>query len=138
MADEKIAAELESLKITPNGHGPPKDRSRSSSNKERLASVGNSNSSSSVQVQKNRTKSVSTGTETTMSNHEHKRTSSVMESNQPRVQAMVKVGPNEWSCRFCTFLNPNAKKICEMCSKSKDFFLDADKNSGAAAATTCV
>lgn len=28
---------------------------------------------------------------------------------------------NEWSCRFCTFLNSESTRICEMCSKSKDF-----------------
>ncbi|XP_004526390.2 protein tamozhennic [Ceratitis capitata] len=32
---------------------------------------------------------------------------------------------NEWSCRFCTFLNPNSKRICEMCCRSKDLNLDA-------------
>uniref|UniRef100_A0A6B2EER4 Protein tamozhennic-like isoform x1 n=1 Tax=Phlebotomus kandelakii TaxID=1109342 RepID=A0A6B2EER4_9DIPT len=34
---------------------------------------------------------------------------------------------NEWSCRFCTYLNPDSRKICEMCSKSKDFFFSQDK-----------
>lgn len=36
-------------------------------------------------------------------------------------------GQNEWSCRFCTYLNPDSRKICEMCSKSKDFFFSLDK-----------
>lgn len=30
----------------------------------------------------------------------------------------------EWSCRFCTFLNDNSRRICEMCAKSRDFNLD--------------
>lgn len=139
--DEKIAAELESLKITSksNGHGPPKDRHSHKSNN-RTSSIGNSTMSTtghSSSQTKARTKSVSTATDASKSNYEHKRTSSVMESNQ-RIQMQkppeLIVGPNEWSCRFCTFLNPNSKKICEMCSKSKDFFLDADKSSTA----TCV
>lgn len=137
-ADEKIAAELENLKIKANGHGPPRDRlsSNHKSNNRTLEKTGQT--STSVQT-KHRTKSVSTTTDTQpVSNHEHKRTSSVMESNQ-RIQMpsppQLIVGPNEWSCRFCTFLNPNTKKICEMCSKSKDFFFDADKN---AATATCV
>ncbi|XP_055374431.1 protein tamozhennic isoform X2 [Condylostylus longicornis] len=45
-----------------------------------------------------------------------------------------KVTLGEWSCRFCTFLNPDSKRICEMCARSKDFNLDATKSSTA----TCV
>lgn len=41
---------------------------------------------------------------------------------------------SQWSCRFCTFLNPNALRICEMCSKSKDFNIKADSGT----APTCV
>lgn len=41
---------------------------------------------------------------------------------------------NEWSCKFCTFLNPSSTRICSMCSKSKDFNLDAPKKSTA----TCI
>ncbi|KAG5672322.1 hypothetical protein PVAND_002456 [Polypedilum vanderplanki] len=132
-ADEKIAVELENLKVTSNGHGPPRDRSLS----HKSNNIKPSSSSSSHHT-KTRTKSVSAATsDTQASNHEHKRTSSVMESNQrvqmPKAPELI-VGINEWSCRFCTFLNPNTKKICDMCSKSKDFFLDADKN----ATATCV
>lgn len=137
LTEERIAAELESLKIKSNGHGPPRDRSMSSSTREHKSNSRASHTGTSVQT-KARTKSVSTTTES-VSNHEHKRTSSMIESNQ-RIQMPTPpeliVGPNEWSCRFCTFLNPNTKKICEMCSKSKDFFLDADKNNSNAA--TCV
>lgn len=39
----------------------------------------------------------------------------------------------EWSCRFCTFLNENSRRICEMCAKSKDFVLDSSASSA-----TCV
>ncbi|XP_017483556.1 PREDICTED: protein tamozhennic [Rhagoletis zephyria] len=34
-------------------------------------------------------------------------------------------GPSEWSCRFCTFLNPDTKRICEMCCRSKDSNIEA-------------
>uniref|UniRef100_A0A1L8D864 RanBP2-type domain-containing protein n=2 Tax=Nyssomyia neivai TaxID=330878 RepID=A0A1L8D864_9DIPT len=40
---------------------------------------------------------------------------------------IVSVPQNEWSCRFCTYLNADSRKICEMCSKSKDFFFNQDK-----------
>ncbi|XP_055687359.1 protein tamozhennic [Lutzomyia longipalpis] len=40
---------------------------------------------------------------------------------------VASVPQNEWSCRFCTYLNPDSRKICEMCSKSKDFFFSQDK-----------
>lgn len=148
-ADEKIAAELESLKITANGHGPPKDRDRhSKSNNNVKAStshVSSSHSHNNVSSQtKLRTKSVSVSTSTDMpplllqSTHEHKRTSSVTNESNHKIQMKkppeLVVGENEWSCRFCTFLNANSKKICEMCSKSKDFFSDAGKSSAA----TCV
>lgn len=39
---------------------------------------------------------------------------------------------DEWSCRFCTFLNESTRRICEMCAKSKDFVLDGSS------AATCV
>lgn len=41
----------------------------------------------------------------------------------------------EWSCRFCTFLNPNTKRICDACFHSKDFDLDAVPT---VSAPTCV
>lgn len=149
--DDKVAAELqlENLKLTSNGHGPPKLHPKSNGVPHRMSesstmrsSTGN-HTSSSVQS-KSRTKSVSSATE--MSNHEHKRTSSVLETSsrsnnhvlnkhKPPVQPQIIVPIGQWSCRFCTFLNPDEKKICEMCSKSKDFFLDADKNPATA---TCV
>lgn len=150
-ADEKIAAELESLKITANGHGPPKDRerhSKSNNNNNIKASTSHSQSSHShnnVSSQtKMRTKSVSVSTSTDLpplqSSHEHKRTSSVSNENNHKIQ--MKKPPElivneevEWSCSFCTFLNPNTKKICEMCSKSKDFFFS---NAGKSSAATCV
>lgn len=142
--DDKIAAELqlENLKLTANGHGPPK-ASKSNGVPHRMSETSRSSSNHTAPVQtKSRTKSVSTGTEA--SNHEHKRTSSVMETSsrsnnekyKPPQQPKIVVPPGEWSCRFCTFLNADSVKICEMCAKSKDFFLDADKSSTAAA--TCV
>lgn len=133
--DDLKAAEmqLEALKLTANGHGPPKGKSNG---------VGHRGSNHTAPVQtKTRTKSVSSGTEA--GSHEHKRTSSVMETARgsdkykPPQQPKLVVPPGEWSCRFCTFLNADSVKICEMCAKSKDFFLDADKGSTAAAAT-CV
>lgn len=30
-------------------------------------------------------------------------------------------GVSEWNCEFCTFLNPESRRICEMCAKSRDF-----------------
>lgn len=40
---------------------------------------------------------------------------------------------DEWSCRFCTFLNDNSNRICEMCAKSRDFNLE-----GKSTSATCV
>lgn len=142
-ADEKIAAELESLKVTSNGHGPPRDRQDRHSKSNTLKPISSSQSHNASSQTKHRTKSVSVSTTTDPSfsheHKEHKRTSSVSmnESNHriqmPKLPELV-VGKDEWSCRFCTFLNPNSKKICDMCSKSKDFFHDNDKSSAA----TCV
>lgn len=144
---EEIMAELESLRITSNGHGPPKGYPTKSNGIGSNSMSAPQTSSSAVQNSKTRTKSVSTTTESSNHHHEHKRTSSVMEScssrsnsdkYKPPQQPQVIVPPGEWSCRFCTFLNADSRKICEMCSKSKDFF-DADKSSSTAAATaTCV
>lgn len=145
--DDKVAAELqlENLKLTSNGHGPPKLHHKSNGVPHRMSETtmrSSSGNHTSVQT-KARTKSVSAAQE--VSNHEHKRTSSVLETSNrsnsnshkhklPQ-QPQIVVPPGEWSCRFCTFLNIDAKKICDMCSKSKDFFLDADKNPATA---TCV
>lgn len=148
--DDKVAAELqlENLKLTSNGHGPPKLHHKSNGVPHRMSEMTARSSSGNhtTPVQnKARTKSVSAAQE--VNNHEHKRTSSVLEtttSNRSNSnshkhklpqQPQIVVPPGEWSCRFCTFLNIDAKKICDMCSKSKDFFLDADKNPATA---TCV
>lgn len=147
--DDKVAAELqlENLKLTSNGHGPPKAHQHKSNGVPHRMSETSMRSSSNPTASsqsKSRTKSVSTGAEA--SNHEHKRTSSVMETtssrsnnnvqkHKPPQQPQIIVPAGEWSCRFCTFLNPDAKKICEMCSKSKDFFNDVDKSPATA---TCV
>ncbi|EDW08997.2 uncharacterized protein Dmoj_GI19263, isoform B [Drosophila mojavensis] len=50
---------------------------------------------------------------------------------------LIVTSPNEWSCRFCTFLNPDTKRICEMCCRSKDFNLEAAANVSHAS-STCV
>jgi hypothetical protein len=139
---DDVIAELDSMNISSNGHGPPKGHNSSAKS--------NGVAGSSTSSAKLRTKSVSTTTELGSDHHhhhEHKRTSSMLESTssnrsnsdkyKPPQQPQIIVPPGEWSCRFCTFLNPNAKKICEMCSKSKDFFLDADKTTSSATAT-CV
>jgi hypothetical protein len=42
-------------------------------------------------------------------------------------------GAIEWSCQFCTYLNPVGKRICDMCAKSRDFNLEGTKNKA-----TCV
>lgn len=49
-------------------------------------------------------------------------------------------GRSEWNCEYCTFLNPETRRICEMCSKSRDF---NSNNGGTTTATsngtaTCV
>lgn len=44
----------------------------------------------------------------------------------------IRNAPNEWSCKFCTFLNPIHLRICQMCFKSQDFVIDVPK------ASTCV
>ncbi|ALC40548.1 tamo [Drosophila busckii] len=50
---------------------------------------------------------------------------------------LIVTSPNEWSCRFCTFLNPDTKRICEMCCRSKDFNPEAAANVSHAS-STCV
>uniref|UniRef100_A0A1A9WP53 RanBP2-type domain-containing protein n=1 Tax=Glossina brevipalpis TaxID=37001 RepID=A0A1A9WP53_9MUSC len=37
---------------------------------------------------------------------------------------VIVTSPQEWSCTFCTFLNPNSGNICEICFHSKDFIPD--------------
>ncbi|XP_016953485.1 protein tamozhennic [Drosophila biarmipes] len=47
---------------------------------------------------------------------------------------LIVTSPNEWSCSFCTFLNPDTKRICEMCCRSKDFNLEAASAASSSAA----
>lgn len=46
-------------------------------------------------------------------------------SNAIAPTQVIVTSPNEWSCRFCTFLNPDTKRVCEMCSKSKNLILES-------------
>lgn len=93
---------------------------------------GNGKNSSSVQskssVQKSSTKVNGTGTnrnDTVNGTKTTKKKSIEQNKVQDQADAM-------WNCRFCTFLNPETIRICQMCAKSKDFFLDSDNG------TTCV
>ncbi|XP_055620870.1 protein tamozhennic isoform X2 [Toxorhynchites rutilus septentrionalis] len=46
---------------------------------------------------------------------------------------------SEWNCEFCTFLNPDTERICEMCAKSRDFNLKCGAATSASNGTaTCV
>ncbi|XP_034654669.1 protein tamozhennic [Drosophila subobscura] len=68
------------------------------------------------------------------------RTGAVPKQPPPVSTQLIVTSPNEWSCRFCTFLNPDTKRICEMCCRSKDFNLEAATaaSSTAAAAASSV
>ncbi|XP_061508624.1 protein tamozhennic isoform X2 [Anopheles gambiae] len=44
----------------------------------------------------------------------------------------------EWNCNFCTYLNPDVKRICDMCSKSRDFRLDGTTTASNGTTATCV
>ncbi|XP_011493090.2 protein tamozhennic [Aedes aegypti] len=46
---------------------------------------------------------------------------------------------SEWNCEFCTFLNPETKRICEMCAKSRDFKLSSETTTATSnGKATCV
>ncbi|EDW02292.1 GH21913 [Drosophila grimshawi] len=64
-------------------------------------------------------------------------TGAVAKQPPPVSTQLIVTSPNEWSCRFCTFLNPDTKRICEMCCRSKDFNLEAAANVSHAS-STCV
>lgn len=64
-------------------------------------------------------------------------TGAVAKQPPPVSTQLIVTSPNEWSCRFCTFLNPDTKRICEMCCRSKDFNLEAAA-SVSHASSTCV
>lgn len=57
--------------------------------------------------------------------------SSIRNDKQQQVDE-IRSASNEWSCKFCTFLNPVKLRVCQMCFKSQDFVIDAPK------ASTCV
>ncbi|EDW85664.1 uncharacterized protein Dwil_GK23198 [Drosophila willistoni] len=63
------------------------------------------------------------------------KTGAIAKHPPPVSTQLIVTSPNEWSCRFCTFLNPNTKRICEMCCRSKDFNLEAASAAATAAAS---
>ncbi|KAH8261517.1 hypothetical protein KR044_010545 [Drosophila immigrans] len=66
-------------------------------------------------------------------------TGAVAKQPPPVSTQLIVTSPNEWSCRFCTFLNPDTIRICEMCSHSKDFNMEAAASvSQHASTSTCV
>lgn len=67
----------------------------------------------------------------TMANGNGQTPSTMRNDGQPHIDE-IRSAPNEWSCKFCTFLNPVHLRICQMCFKSQDFVIDAPK------ASTCV
>lgn len=46
----------------------------------------------------------------------------------------------EWNCEFCTFLNPDTKRICEICSKSRNVSISSGTTTTATSngTATCV
>lgn len=60
-------------------------------------------------------------------NHNHPTTSGKKKTASFDTAAATIINPHdngssaEWNCEFCTFLNPESRRICEMCSKSRDF-----------------
>lgn len=60
-------------------------------------------------------------------NHNHNSTSATTSGKKKTASfdtaAATIINPHdsEWNCEFCTFLNPDSRRICEMCSKSRDF-----------------
>lgn len=57
-------------------------------------------------------------------------TSSSASANNPASTQIIVTGTNEWSCRFCTFINPDSTRICEICCRTKDNNLNASSSSG--------
>ncbi|XP_068144265.1 protein tamozhennic [Drosophila tropicalis] len=66
------------------------------------------------------------------------KTGAIAKHPPPVSTQLIVTSPNEWSCRFCTFLNPNTKRICEMCCRSKDFNLEAASTAAATASASNV
>lgn len=58
--------------------------------------------------------------------------SSTRNDTQHQAVDDIRCASNEWSCKYCTFLNPVRVRICQMCFKSQDFHIDVPK------ASTCV
>ncbi|XP_073813274.1 PUB and ZnF_RBZ domain-containing protein tamozhennic [Musca autumnalis] len=67
-------------------------------------------------------------------------------SNTPAATQIIVTGTNEWSCRSCTFINPDTTRICEICCRTRDNNLNASSSGGASttqqsvnhSAPTCV
>ncbi|XP_075165453.1 PUB and ZnF_RBZ domain-containing protein tamozhennic [Haematobia irritans] len=55
---------------------------------------------------------------------------SMTPATPPAVTEHIVTGKNEWSCRSCTFINPDTVRICEMCCRTKDNNLNAPSSTG--------
>lgn len=85
-----------------------------------LVNHNNSSYTSSSTSGKKKTTSFDTAAATIINPEDDRRTSNGCTSR------------SEWNCEYCTFLNPETKRICEMCSKSRDF----NSNNGGTTTTT--
>ncbi|XP_037806672.1 protein tamozhennic [Lucilia sericata] len=114
--------------INPNHH-PNKTQPKINDNKTPPKTMNNNNNDSLTNTANGSTQRKKSSTSTTT-----RKTSASVGSTSapPNATQIIVTSPSEWSCSFCTFLNPNTKRICEMCCRSKDFNLDSSTTSTAA------
>lgn len=81
---------------------------KQTSNLVTISAYDNNNGNNEIQSEKN------------ILSKNRKQSPAVVVNTQPTIS-----GQSEWSCRFCTFLNPDTERICEMCCRSKDLNFEA-------------
>uniref|UniRef100_A0A1Q3FGY2 Putative transcription factor mef2a n=1 Tax=Culex tarsalis TaxID=7177 RepID=A0A1Q3FGY2_CULTA len=98
-----------------------------SSSNSRRNSITRKISTTSTTTKENGNSSSASGGGGILVNHSHGSTSTTTSGKKKTASfdtaAATIINPHdssEWNCEFCTFLNPETRRICEMCSKSRD------------------
>lgn len=135
--EKKIKSALKQTNATsksnPNSN---KAQQKSNDNKSALKTSNNNNNNETIIENGTTSRKKSSTSALKKSSHSAAQTTSSSAPPPPMSTQIIVTGANEWSCTYCTFINPNTRRICEMCCRTKDNKLDASSNSTAAGTTT--
>ena len=136
--EKKIKSALKQTNATSKSNpNPNKAQQKNNDNKSSAKTLNNNNNETFAIFENGTTarKKSSTSSSLKKSSQVGAPVTSNAAPSPPLSTQIIVTGANEWSCTYCTFINPNTTRICEMCCRTKDNKLDATSNSTAAGTT---